>query len=110
MSSERTEKASPRRKQRAEQDGDRPRSRELLSASALLAGSLTLGWAARTWLPVWKGTYEDSIALMLAPTYGAKLKRKTIAPHRTAFGTCRNAMAMAVAQPRPKLMSVIVCR
>jgi flagellar biosynthesis protein FlhB len=67
MSSERTEKASPRRKQKAEQDGDRPRSRELLSASALLAGSLTLGWAARTWLPVWKGTYQDSIALMVAP-------------------------------------------
>jgi flagellar biosynthetic protein FlhB len=67
MSSERTEKASPRRKQKAEQDGDRPRSRELLSASALLAGSLTLGWAARAWLPVWKGTYQDSIALMLAP-------------------------------------------
>ena len=67
MSGERTEKASPRRKQKAEQDGDRPRSRELLSASALLAGSLMLGWAARTWLPVWKGTYQDSIALMLAP-------------------------------------------
>ena len=67
MSGERTEKASPRRKQKAEQDGDRPRSRELLSASALLAGSLTLGWAARTWLPVWKGTYQGSMALMLAP-------------------------------------------
>jgi flagellar biosynthetic protein FlhB len=67
MSSERTEKASPRRKQKAEQEGDRPRSRELLSAAALLAGSLTLGWAARTWLPVWKGTYQGSIALMLAP-------------------------------------------
>lgn len=65
MSSERTEKASPRRKQKAEQEGDRPRSRELLSAAALLAGSLTLGWAARTWLPVWKGTYQDSIALIL---------------------------------------------
>jgi flagellar biosynthesis protein FlhB len=67
MSSERTEKASPRRKQKAEQEGDRPRSRELLSAAALLAGSLALGWAARTWVPLWKGTYQNSIALMLAP-------------------------------------------
>jgi flagellar biosynthetic protein FlhB len=67
MSGERTEKASPRRRQKAEQEGDRPRSRELLSAAALLAGSLTLGWATRRWLPLWKGTYQDSIALMLAP-------------------------------------------
>jgi flagellar biosynthesis protein FlhB len=68
MSRERTEKASARRKQKAEQEGDRPRSRELLSAAALLAGSLTLGWAARTWVTLWKGTYQNSIALMLAPS------------------------------------------
>ncbi len=67
MSSERTEKASPRRRQKAEQEGDRPRSRELLSAAALLAGSVALGWAARSWLPLWSGTYQDAIALMRAP-------------------------------------------
>jgi flagellar biosynthetic protein FlhB len=67
MSSERTEKASPRRKQKAEQEGDRPRSRELLSAAALLAGTLTLDWAARIWVPLWNGTYRNSVALMLAP-------------------------------------------
>ena len=68
MSNERTEKASPRRRQKAEQDGDRPRSRELLSAAALLAGSVALGWAARSWLPIWSGTYQDAIALMHAPS------------------------------------------
>ena len=67
MSSERTEKASPRRRQKAEQEGDRPRSREVLSAAALLAGSLTLGWAARMWLPIWTGVYRDAIALILTP-------------------------------------------
>jgi flagellar biosynthesis protein FlhB len=67
MPSERTEKASPRRRQKAVQDGDRPRSRELLSAAALLAGSLALGWSARSWLSIWGGIYEDSIALMHAP-------------------------------------------
>jgi flagellar biosynthetic protein FlhB len=71
MSSERTEKASPRRRQKAEQEGDRPRSRELISASALLAGSLTLGWAARTWLPVWTGVYQDALALMHMPNLSA---------------------------------------
>jgi flagellar biosynthesis protein FlhB len=68
MSSERTEKASPRRRQKAQQEGDRPRSREVLSAAALLAGSLTLGWSARAWLPIWTGIYQDTMALMLRPS------------------------------------------
>jgi flagellar biosynthetic protein FlhB len=72
MSSERTEKASPRRRQKAEQEGDRPRSRELLSAAALLAGSLTLGWAARAWLPLWMGIYQDSVALIRTPSLSAE--------------------------------------
>lgn len=67
MSSERTEKASPRRRQKAGQEGDRPRSRELLSAAALLAGSLVLGWSAKRWLPIWSGTYQNAIALMRTP-------------------------------------------
>lgn len=67
MSSERTEKASPRRRQKAEQEGDRPRSRELLSAAALLGGSLTLGWCARRWLPIWTGLYEDTMSLIRMP-------------------------------------------
>lgn len=70
MSNERTEKASPRRRQKAEQEGDRPRSRELLSAAALLAGSLVLGWGARNWLPIWIGIYQDAIALMRATNLG----------------------------------------
>jgi flagellar biosynthesis protein FlhB len=72
MSSERTEKASPRRRQKAEQEGDRPRSRELLSAAALLAGSLALGWSAKKWLPLWSGTYQDAIALMQTPNVGGE--------------------------------------
>jgi flagellar biosynthetic protein FlhB len=66
MSSDRTEKASPRRRQKAAEDGDRPRSRELLSAAALLAGSLMLGWAARSWIPAWRGVYQQSLGLMRA--------------------------------------------
>jgi flagellar biosynthesis protein FlhB len=64
MSSDRTEKASPRRRQKAAEDGDRPRSRELLSAVALLAGSLMLGSAARSWTPRWKGVYQQSLGLI----------------------------------------------
>jgi flagellar biosynthetic protein FlhB len=64
MSSDRTEKASPRRRQKATEDGDRPRSRELLSAAGLLAGSLMLGSAARSWTPRWKGVYQQSLGLI----------------------------------------------
>src|ERR1700760_1674278 len=71
MSSDRTEKASPRRRQKAEQEGDRPRSRDLLSAAALLAGSLTLGWCARTWIPTWAGVFRDAIILMRTPNLSA---------------------------------------
>ena len=67
MSGERTEKASPRRRQKAQEDGDRPRSRELLSASALLAGTLALGWAARGWTSLWKARYIDALALGRMP-------------------------------------------
>lgn len=72
MSSDHTEKASPRRRQKAEQEGDRPRSRELLSAAALLAGSLTLGWSARAWLPVWTAVYQDTLSLIRTPNLNAE--------------------------------------
>jgi flagellar biosynthesis protein FlhB len=71
MSSERTEKASPRRRQKAEQEGDRPRSRELLSAASLLVGTLTLGWCGRTWLPKWAGIYQDAMRLIPAQEMSA---------------------------------------
>lgn len=71
MSSERTEKASPRRRQKAEQEGDRPRSRELLSAASLLVGTLTLGWCGHTWLPRWAGIYQDAMRLIPAQEMSA---------------------------------------
>ncbi len=67
MSGERTEKASQHRRQKAQQDGDRPRSRELLSAAALLGGSLALGWAARGWTPQWRAQYERALAMSRIP-------------------------------------------
>ena len=67
MSGERTEKASQHRRQKAQQDGDRPRSRELLSAAALLGGSLALGWAARGWTPQWRSRYQDALAMSRMP-------------------------------------------
>jgi flagellar biosynthetic protein FlhB len=73
MSTDRTEKATPRRRQKAADDGDRPRSRELLSAAALLAGSLMLGSSARSWIPRWKGVYQQSLGLMAQQESGDAL-------------------------------------
>jgi flagellar biosynthetic protein FlhB len=57
MSGERTEKASPRRKQEAREKGDVPHSRDLTSAAAMLAGTLVLGWIGPMWEARWAGSY-----------------------------------------------------
>jgi flagellar biosynthetic protein FlhB len=80
MAGERTERASPRRRQKALEEGDRPRSRELAAACATLAGTWALGWAAPGWLADWRSAYagllrmggsgawrgEDGVAAVLA--------------------------------------------
>ncbi|MGI8772492.1 MAG: EscU/YscU/HrcU family type III secretion system export apparatus switch protein [Acidobacteriaceae bacterium] len=71
MSSDRTEKASPRRRQKATEDGDRPRSRDLLSAAGLLAGTLCLGQVSMRWMPQWKQAYGRSLALGTQPLSSA---------------------------------------
>lgn len=62
MSGERTERATPRRKQKAEEQGDRVHSRELTAACAMLAGVMTLGQI----VPHWAGTWPGIVAQMLA--------------------------------------------
>ncbi|MBS1803022.1 MAG: EscU/YscU/HrcU family type III secretion system export apparatus switch protein [Acidobacteria bacterium] len=46
MPGERTEQATPQRREKARRDGDTLRSRELSSAAGMLAGVLCLGWFA----------------------------------------------------------------
>lgn len=66
MSSEQTEKASPRRKQKAQEQGDRAYSRELLSACATLAGVLSLGVVVPRWAGAWSAAYQQCLALSSA--------------------------------------------
>jgi flagellar biosynthetic protein FlhB len=54
MAGERTEQASPRRRQKARAEGDRPRSRDLVAACATLGGTLALGSLAGGWLDGWR--------------------------------------------------------
>ncbi len=63
MAGERSEQASPRRKQKALAEGDRPRSRELLAACATLAGTTALGWAAPGWLTGWRSAFAGLLGL-----------------------------------------------
>ncbi|MBT9330302.1 EscU/YscU/HrcU family type III secretion system export apparatus switch protein [Paracidobacterium acidisoli] len=63
MSAEQTERATPRRRQKAEEQGDRVLSREMLSACGMLASVLALGWAAESWVMRWRGAYDDFLSL-----------------------------------------------
>jgi flagellar biosynthetic protein FlhB len=63
MSEKGTEQATEQRKQKAREKGDVVRSRELLSAVAMLAGMLMLGVAAKGFLAGWAAVYGRSLAL-----------------------------------------------
>jgi flagellar biosynthesis protein FlhB len=63
MSGERTERATPRRRQKAQQQGDRVRSRDLTTAFGMLAGVLVLGGASSHWASMWSGVVTQALAL-----------------------------------------------
>jgi flagellar biosynthetic protein FlhB len=63
MSGERTEKATPRRRQKAQEQGDRVYSREWTAACAMLAGVLAMGMAAPHWASLWSGTMAQMLAV-----------------------------------------------
>lgn len=63
MSDDRTEKASPHRKQKAREQGDIPHSQDLTSAAGLLAGTVVLGWAGAHWGEVWASGVQKMLAL-----------------------------------------------
>jgi flagellar biosynthetic protein FlhB len=65
MSEKGTEKATEQRKQKARQRGDVVRSRELLSATSMLAGMLVLGACARQFLSGWDRLYVRSLSLAM---------------------------------------------
>ncbi|HTS67394.1 MAG TPA: EscU/YscU/HrcU family type III secretion system export apparatus switch protein [Terriglobia bacterium] len=54
----RTEQASPRRRQRAQHEGNVPRSRELPAALALMTLVLYIGWCPQTWKNDWRELIE----------------------------------------------------
>jgi flagellar biosynthesis protein FlhB len=63
MPGDRTEKASPRQKQKAAERGDRARSRDLMAAAAMLAGVFALGHEAGSWVADWAHAYRVFLSL-----------------------------------------------
>lgn len=61
MSEQGTEQATPQRKKKARDKGDGVRSRELLSAMAMLGGVVTLGVTARGFSASWGKVYSESL-------------------------------------------------
>lgn len=63
MSGDRTERASPRKRQQAEEKGDRVHSRELVSAAAMLCGVLALGGLVERWTGQWAIAYQSFLSM-----------------------------------------------
>ncbi|MBS1821090.1 MAG: EscU/YscU/HrcU family type III secretion system export apparatus switch protein, partial [Acidobacteria bacterium] len=61
MSGQATEQATPQRKKKSREKGDIVRSRELLSAMAMLGGVLMLGATAHGFLSSWGAVYRESL-------------------------------------------------
>jgi flagellar biosynthetic protein FlhB len=63
MPGDRTEKATPRHRQKAAEHGDRTRSRDLMAAAAMLAGVFAMGGLAQRWMVGWARAYRGFLAL-----------------------------------------------
>jgi flagellar biosynthetic protein FlhB len=64
MSSERTEKASPQKKNKAAEQGDKLISRELIAAAATLCAVVALRRCCSRWLIAWMASYRASLLLI----------------------------------------------
>lgn len=84
MSDKGTEQATPQRRKKAREDGDSVRSRELLSAVAMLGGVLALGGISNQfvqgWLHVYTGSLSGLAADDLTTQRGVEMLRRTLLP------------------------------
>jgi flagellar biosynthetic protein FlhB len=84
MSGERTEKATPRRRQQAQEKGDRVRSRELAAASGTIAGVLALGRLTERWSGYWAAVYQTFLDLGMPATWQEDRAQQTVLAIRHA--------------------------
>ncbi len=63
MPGDRTEQATPRRREKARREGDILHSRELTAAAGTLAGVMTLGMIGGRTMAAWRGAFQEFLAL-----------------------------------------------
>lgn len=78
MSGERTEKATPQRRQKAREKGDFVRSRELLSSCSMLAGITALGYIAPRFASGWAAAYSDFLRLGMTASWEGSQQMPTL--------------------------------
>lgn len=90
MADKGTEQATPQRKKKAREDGDFVRSRELLSAVAMLGGVVVLGAVTSKFVRIWMRVYIDSLSGLrnvdLSGERGMELVRRTMLPGMAPIG------------------------
>lgn len=85
MSEARTERATPRRRQKAAEQGDVVRSRELVTAFAMTAGVWALGQILTPWVSRWSCSYADFLALGLPSAWQQDHLSQTLLGLRNAM-------------------------
>src|ERR1700758_3237622 len=78
MSGERTERATQHKRQKASERGDRVRSRELVAASAMMAGVLTIGKMVAPSASRWCSAYQTFLALASSSAWRAGGMEQTV--------------------------------
>ena len=69
MSGQKTEKATPQRKNKAREKGDGVRSRELLSALSMLGGFLVLGTVGQQFVTAWAKVYRQCLSQLASTEF-----------------------------------------
>jgi len=97
MSDERTEKATPRRRQQAQEKGDRVRSRELAGAAGTLAGILALGQLTERWSGSWAAVYQTFLGLGMPWAWTPDRAPQTILAMRHAMAVLLSPLLLLFA-------------
>ncbi len=82
---DKSQRATPRRREKAREQGQIVRSRELPAALALLGVLLFLRWGWKGWIPVWKDVFRD----LLARTASSDMQSITPLVHEVTWTVLR---------------------
>lgn len=97
MSEDRSEKATPHRRQQAKEKGDWVRSRELIGASGTLAGALALGQLTHKWSGSWAAVYQTFLSLGMPQVWTSEREPETILALRHAMTILLSPLLMLFA-------------